>query len=652
MFDGLFDEIRDNIIMTEHIRSSFKDFDETTQRELMLKQRATEAINDQQYTQQLFFLLERKKRIKHAFEHIDALKHFSLSDIDLSSVDKINHFIAIIDLLSSSTLSDPSPYIQQIKFKPIQNHSDEQNSSGYKSIRIGQVVVKRNRALPPETPTQLIKQSKSSRSTAGKTIVEIIDGTIQSDNTPSLHFDTPNNQNEDIVLEGITLDNEEDTHNFVKLLALLEKGEDVSLAELKTFSTPVITPRSMLKVSELCDRFYNERKKEWKDHKTCTTNQSIYKTFIEIVGDVFVDELNYQTANHYIDTLQKLPTNRNKLAAYKDKSIEELLALEGTFEPMKTPNVNKNIERLKSVFLWAVQRQYMSTNILEKMRIKDRAQKVQVKNQRFRFDESDLDAIFNSDKYTKNKHDRTYDYWIPLLGLYTGARLGELSQLRLDDIHTEDKVWVININEKEDKTVKTANGIRSVPIHKALVTLGFIKYVQHLKEMYKTNKLHTNLIFPDVVRGRDGYGHNISKSFDRYLTSVKIKVDGKSFHSLRHTFADEQKQAEENTSVTAEILGHSIDNETLGRYGKDYKITIKKAAIDRYTPLTEAQIKKILPFKLWKEFSINNMLDRTANKIIDSKKSIKSNKHLHRALANALNIEPPVIVPRKPKKTA
>ncbi|WP_083734885.1 DUF6538 domain-containing protein [Vibrio gazogenes] len=68
MFDCLFTEIRESVARMESMRASFQELDGATQRQLMLKQRATEAINDQQFTQQLFFLLERKNRIKYAFD--------------------------------------------------------------------------------------------------------------------------------------------------------------------------------------------------------------------------------------------------------------------------------------------------------------------------------------------------------------------------------------------------------------------------------------------------------------------------------------------------------------------------------------------------------------------------------------------------------
>ena len=67
MFDLLFTEIRKCMTRYRKEVATFADMDIEEQEQLMMRQRAIEAINDQQFTQQLFFLLERKNRIKNAF---------------------------------------------------------------------------------------------------------------------------------------------------------------------------------------------------------------------------------------------------------------------------------------------------------------------------------------------------------------------------------------------------------------------------------------------------------------------------------------------------------------------------------------------------------------------------------------------------------
>ncbi|MEY4765028.1 MAG: hypothetical protein RI907_1701, partial [Pseudomonadota bacterium] len=64
-------------------------------------------------------------------------------------------------------------------------------------------------------------------------------------------------------------------------------------------------------------------------------------------------------------------------------------------------------------------------------------------------------------------------YWIPLLGLFTGARSAELCQLTVLDVVEEQGIFVIDINEDGDgKKLKTSASQRKVPIHSELIRLG------------------------------------------------------------------------------------------------------------------------------------------------------------------------------------
>jgi integrase len=638
-FDSLFKEIRDGVMKEKAGRESFQELPINQQRSLLLKQRTVEAIQDQQYTQQLFFLFERKNKIKNLFNNFEELRQYSLSEVDLSSVDKINHFIAIADLLADDTLADPTPYINQIQWKPQPQLKKYTNSSGvYADIKVKRLVIKRNKktAKNTSTPTALKRQSTTARTNVGKTLIGLLDSEIQSGEPAAIRTQTDDiHHREDVVLEGISLENEQDVANFAKLMSLIEKGEDVNTADFAQFTQPVVVPKSMLKMSELFAKFYKERKSEWNNQKTHTTNLSIYNTFVEIVGDIFVDEFNADHANQFVDTLQELPANRNKLKAYRDKSIDEILALKGTFEPMKAQNANKYIERISDALEWGKSRHLLPENLLKQMKIKDKNQKVRLRDKRHRFNSEDLSLIFNSDKYLKSSHSRTYQHWLPLLGLYTGARLQELSQLRLNDIYKKDGIWVIDINAEEDKLVKTINSPRLIPVHKSLIALGFIKYIDHLKECYESTILSTTLVFPDLVKGRDGYGHNSAKWFARYLTQIHVKEDGKSFHSLRHTFADEMKQARVIQAIVAELIGHEVEGETFGRYGKKYAVSTLKKEIDAYSPLTVEQLKKVKGFKLWKEFENPSL--KAQDSTVDKNKSIYKDKNLVKALANNLS---------------
>ena len=75
--------------------------------------------------------------------------------------------------------------------------------------------------------------------------------------------------------------------------------------------------------------------------------------------------------------------------------------------------------------------------------------------------------------------------------------------------------------------------------------------------------------------GPEGYIKNVSKFFNvNWLPEIGVKTNKKSFHYLRHTFANELKQVGVNEQVTSELLGHASQSITYGRYGKNSKTEI------------------------------------------------------------------------------
>jgi integrase len=66
--------------------------------------------------------------------------------------------------------------------------------------------------------------------------------------------------------------------------------------------------------------------------------------------------------------------------------------------------------------------------------------------------------------------------WVPWLCAYSGARVGEMTQLRGQDIEQRGDVWVMRITP-EAGTTKNREA-RTVPLHEHLIEQGFLDYVQ------------------------------------------------------------------------------------------------------------------------------------------------------------------------------
>ena len=87
-------------------------------------------------------------------------------------------------------------------------------------------------------------------------------------------------------------------------------------------------------------------------------------------------------------------------------------------------------------------------------------------------------------------------------------------------------------------------------------------------------------LFPEIKRGRDGYGQVVSKWFSRYRKSLGVNGEGKVFHSFRHTAVDHLKQKEVAKELVAAIVGHTDESETFNRYGKQYTPAVLQPYIE------------------------------------------------------------------------
>jgi integrase len=87
-----------------------------------------------------------------------------------------------------------------------------------------------------------------------------------------------------------------------------------------------------------------------------------------------------------------------------------------------------------------------------------------------------LTAALNLERGNESPRTFAAKKWVPLLCAYTGARVGELAQLRKEDIRREGGHAIITITP-EAGTVKT-NEARDVVLHPHVVELGFVEFVR------------------------------------------------------------------------------------------------------------------------------------------------------------------------------
>ena len=217
--------------------------------------------------------------------------------------------------------------------------------------------------------------------------------------------------------------------------------------------------------------------------------------------------------------------------------------------------------RASSLWIWAKSHKYVDDNPFECLTLKNDKRPHE---QRSAYNDDQLGVIFSHKIFTDRKYRHPYMFWVPLLALFTGMRLEEICQLHVEDIRMEDEIWVIDVNDKNEKKLKTQSSERLVPIHSELIKLGFVEFC-----LSKKSAGHT-IIFNELKRERDGYSQTVSKWFARFRKSCGIEGRGLDFHSFRHTVADRLKKAGVEEKLAATILGHSAHGITYGRYAKGY----------------------------------------------------------------------------------
>lgn len=328
--------------------------------------------------------------------------------------------------------------------------------------------------------------------------------------------------------------------------------------EGQSVPTPVIVPVGGQMLSVEAEKWADDKKKlgEWRD-KTANMFLAAVRLFIGVAGDREISEYGKDDARHFKSTLLKLPANVWK---HGDMTIDEILKLD--LPPMSANNARKIFFFVGSFFRYAVESyDVMTANPFQGQSIR----KKKNEDSRHPFTPEDLDKIFNAPVYHGVQSSRfwskpgsfsmrkTGKFWIPLIGLFTGMRLGEIVQLHAGDIKHKDGFLIFDVCRGEDKDFKTETAVRQIPVHHELVRCGLLQHVEQCSGIR---------LFPEIKRAKaDGtYSYTFSKHFNgRFLPYVGVKRDGIVFHSFRHSFEDACLNTGMQDSMVDMLQGHKLE---------------------------------------------------------------------------------------------
>lgn len=337
-------------------------------------------------------------------------------------------------------------------------------------------------------------------------------------------------------------------------------------------------------LSWLRDKYLKYRR----DHKAAETvinaHHDFFGLMIEVMGDIRLEYFDRDFLRAYESKLRTIPANRNLMKIkYGVKTLDELIvkSAEHGDKLMTGESVRKYINGLYGSMKWAVAEGILlKSPCVDFFPPEDKTERDQDKVDVF--EPHELQAIFSLPQFVSGTGERNklgrfhqyqpYYYWMPLLALFTGARVNELAQLRLDDIQENDGIYFFNldVDGESDKKLKNANARREIPVHSMLIKLGFIEYVKALRGVGYVR------LFPEITPNTvKGHGKVVSGWFNESVLKNKLKLERdrtKSFHSFRHSVSTYLKEKGVNSELRAQLAGHVRGKtETEVRYSKDLK---------------------------------------------------------------------------------
>jgi hypothetical protein len=148
-------------------------------------------------------------------------------------------------------------------------------------------------------------------------------------------------------------------------------------------------------------------------------------------------------------------------------------------------------------------------------------------------------------------------YFGPMIAHYHGFRREEFCGLAIQDIDVEGVHPCFVIQANEFRRLKNHASKRKHVIHPELIRLGFLDYVERIKNL-GYDRVFPELVSPStkVVAG------------ERLYDELKpgFEATGLVTHKFRHFFGSDLKKQKVDKESRADLLGHTVGSETADRY--------------------------------------------------------------------------------------
>jgi integrase len=285
------------------------------------------------------------------------------------------------------------------------------------------------------------------------------------------------------------------------------------------------------KITELLEGWWREAQA---GGITAKTYESYSSTIAKLVAFLGHDEASRVTPG---DVLR-----------FKDYRLAQINPRTGKPISLKTVK-DSDLAALKAVFGWAVRNHKVNTNAATGITLKVGKQ-LRLRPKWFTDDEAKaiLSAALAYQPGQDHPKTAAAKRWVPWIMAYSGARVGEIVQLRKRDVRNENGLWIITITP-EAGTVKDKQA-REFPLHSHLIELGFAEFVMSAPDGHL---FITPASAGDVLGPMQGVKNRISEFVREVVSDPNVTPN----HAWRHRFKLVGLEAGAGERVLDAICGHA-----------------------------------------------------------------------------------------------
>ncbi|WP_162244716.1 tyrosine-type recombinase/integrase [Aureimonas sp. Leaf454] len=215
-----------------------------------------------------------------------------------------------------------------------------------------------------------------------------------------------------------------------------------------------------------------------------------------------------------------------------------------------------------SVFGWARQERKIAVNPFEGLSFSRVKVRPVVRDREFTEEEwrTLLNAALDSEPGRRKPGLAAAVRWLPWLCAYTGARSGEIAQLRGQDVQQHrDGFWTITITP-DAGTVKTDKA-RTLPLHEHLVELGFPAFAKGRGPgpLFYDASIVRKAASEDVTKPVAPPAQMVRQRISEWVRKVGVTdQDVNPNHAWRHTFKRRAARAGLEPRIRDGMCGHSV----------------------------------------------------------------------------------------------